>query len=549
MTQPTNTSTVRGKERGIALVLSLFLMMAMSIVAASLMFLSQTETYSSMNYRLMSQARYGAESGIQKAANFLVYPATYTPPSTGGADSMANYNTTVSPVTYNGNPVTLKATAAQSNYPVSSVKTAFANAMATTLSAGTTSVNFSPTATLLSMEEVPAGNSVSGAAFTIQTWQIVSDGTIGAGSRTATVEVSAIIDTQKIASNSPSLGYSVFATAAGCGALQFSGGSTTSSYTMSGSSPVVANLNGNVGTNGNLTASGGAHVNGTLSTPRVGVGSCSSGNVDAETTSGGAQVCSNPGVPATCGAPSIVHLPQALSLAAPTIVNNHPPTTSMSVVNNTTCAVFALVAPATCSGVNGGSGLTIDPHGSTVNLGSLSTSGGATVTLLGGSYNINSINLSGGSTFNVKSGEVDMTVTNNVSFSGGAHLNIDSATSGALVMGIVNTTGVSPVVDLSGGNVSNPSYSSKQFQIDYAGTGAIKLSGGAQTAMVVYAPNAPITLSGGSDLYGELVASTLTDTGGAALHYDMALQNSGLFNTLKFQPGNSMMSGFSWKKQ
>src|SRR5436309_1765142 len=36
-------------EKGIALVLSLFLMTAMSLVAASLMFLAQTETYSSMN--------------------------------------------------------------------------------------------------------------------------------------------------------------------------------------------------------------------------------------------------------------------------------------------------------------------------------------------------------------------------------------------------------------------------------------------------------------------------------------------------------------------
>ena len=45
-------------ERGIAIVLALFLMSAMSLLAASLMFLSQTETYASMNYRMMSQARY-----------------------------------------------------------------------------------------------------------------------------------------------------------------------------------------------------------------------------------------------------------------------------------------------------------------------------------------------------------------------------------------------------------------------------------------------------------------------------------------------------------
>ena len=86
------------------------------------MFLSQTETYSSMNYRLMSQARYGAESGIQKAANYLLY--TYAAPVDRRADPIANYNTTVSPVTCTngcpniGQPVVLSANAAvPSNYP------------------------------------------------------------------------------------------------------------------------------------------------------------------------------------------------------------------------------------------------------------------------------------------------------------------------------------------------------------------------------------------------------------------------------------------------
>ena len=40
-----------------------------------MMFLSQTETYASMNYKLMSQARYGAEAGVERAANFLFDPA------------------------------------------------------------------------------------------------------------------------------------------------------------------------------------------------------------------------------------------------------------------------------------------------------------------------------------------------------------------------------------------------------------------------------------------------------------------------------------------
>src|SRR6185503_7401202 len=105
-------------ERGIAIILALFLMSAMSVLAASLMFLSQTETFASMNYRMMSQARYGGEAAVNKAANFLLDTTQYQAPGYAG-DPLAAYNTAVSPVTYNGDPVILSATDSQdSNYPV-----------------------------------------------------------------------------------------------------------------------------------------------------------------------------------------------------------------------------------------------------------------------------------------------------------------------------------------------------------------------------------------------------------------------------------------------
>src|SRR5437762_12260184 len=102
--------TQTDQERGVALVLALFLMSALSVLAASLMFLSQTETYASLNYRMMSQARYAAESGVQKASNFLLDPAQYAVPT--GADPLFNpaiCNRTVSPVTCNGQSVILSA--------------------------------------------------------------------------------------------------------------------------------------------------------------------------------------------------------------------------------------------------------------------------------------------------------------------------------------------------------------------------------------------------------------------------------------------------------
>src|SRR5213083_572643 len=132
-------------EKGIALVLSLFLLSAMSVIAASLMFLSQTETYSSMNYRLMSQARYGAESGIQRAANHLLY--TYVAPITAGADPIANYNINVSPVKCtNGFPTAARQvvlstnTAAEPNYPTTPVQSPFSPAVPRSLPARNTTV-------------------------------------------------------------------------------------------------------------------------------------------------------------------------------------------------------------------------------------------------------------------------------------------------------------------------------------------------------------------------------------------------------------------------
>ena len=470
-------------ERGIALVLSLFLMMAMSVVGASLMFLSQTETYSSMNYRLMSQARYGAESGVQKTVNYLLN--SYTPPTTTGADLLSNFDTTKSPVlctggacTTNG-PVVLSATTNQaSNYPVAAVQTAFFNAVSSTgsLKSGSTTVAYAPYATLLSMQQIKV---YGGGYQTIQTWQITSDGTISAG-RTATVEVTATLETEKL----PATMYAAFGTNGGCGALDFKGNNTlTNSYDSSNLALGTSASGGNVGTNGNLTEAGGATINGSLSTPRVGVGSCSDGNVNALSSSGGAAV--------TAG---VVQLPQQVTLATPALPNPLPPTTSYS-GNGQVLLNGASVGNVT---VNANSTLTLCAVGLTCTI------------------NINSITLNGNA-------QIVIPV-------------------GASVILNVAGQGQSTPIDFTGGSTSNASLDPSHFQIQYAGTGTVKVNGGAATSEMLYAPNAAVVLSGGNDFYGSIVGATVTDTGGAKLHYDRHLSQS------FFTVGNAMMSTFSWKK-
>ncbi len=69
----------RSNEKGTAMLFAIILVLVLSVMAASMMFLSQSETWASMNYRLMTQTRYGAEAGVHAAANFLLN--NYVPPA------------------------------------------------------------------------------------------------------------------------------------------------------------------------------------------------------------------------------------------------------------------------------------------------------------------------------------------------------------------------------------------------------------------------------------------------------------------------------------
>ena len=78
----------RKKEKGVALILTLILLAVLSVMAVSLMFIGRAETWSSMNYRMMTQARYGAEAGVNAAANWI--QNSYTAPITTAISSMAS---------------------------------------------------------------------------------------------------------------------------------------------------------------------------------------------------------------------------------------------------------------------------------------------------------------------------------------------------------------------------------------------------------------------------------------------------------------------------
>jgi hypothetical protein len=143
---------------------------------------------------------------------------------------------------------------------------------------------------------------------------------------------------------------------------------------------------------------------------------------------------------------------------------------------------------------------------------------GANVTFKPGTYNFNSVTLVGGSTV-----KTDPTATT------------------AVIFDVVGTGSTNPI-DFSGGSVSNPSFVPERFQVLYAGTQGVQISGGTTTALMVFAPNANVSLVGGSGVYGSVLGKTIHDNGGTAVHYDRNLP-------IDFgMSSNTMLTAFNWKK-
>ena len=483
----------RGDE-GVALVVALLLMVALSSMGASLLMVAQTETYASMNYRMMSQARYGAESGVLKAVNYIT--KTYQMPGSV-SDPLSNFDYTVSPVTFNGQPIILSADpAVASNYPIASVQAAFSAASQGTLSAGQT-VTYNAYATLVSMRTITEYAQTQ--PTVIQTWRITGTGSLG-GTRPATVEVSSVLERQIGSAHD----FGVFATNGLCGALEFGGGAVVDSYdssnfTLLNGEPVTQQSGGRAGTNGNLKLNGNASVYGTLSTPRTGVGSCKNGTVNA-LTGGVASVTEG-----------LIQLPQALQFPTPVPPSPAPPTTNQN-LSSANCATLGMSAP-TCTGTSGN--LTLDPQGGTMTFGNLIVNSGATIHLKAGIYNVNSIQVNGNANLVIDTGPVYMNV-----------------------MG----AGSDEPISFEGGSLMNPSFNPSMFHILYAGTANVEITGGATAASLLYAPNAHVSVEGGSDFYGSIVGATVADSGGGRFHYDRRLRDT------FFIAGNYLMSAFTWRK-
>lgn len=451
------------RQRGVGLVMALLTMLVLSVLAAGLLMVTNSEIGTTMNYRLVTQARYAAEAGAQSAANWLM-SNNPGPTNTTGLD-ITTYPVQVAA---NNSAVVLSAISGiPANYPDSAVQSAFNAAMGDQSMPGLSNVKYSATATLLSM--TPVGG--SGTQYQ-QTWQIISQSNI-TGFSNAQLQVTETI--QRIV-GTPLYSYAIYATGNGCSSVILSAGVSTDSFDSSAGTYAATqqNSNGHVATNGNLNVSGGGtQVNGTLFNPNSGSGTCGVGGTTALTASGGASVT---GGIDTVGAP--------IGYTDPLAPTPAPPTTNQSLSGN-------------CGGLSGctdvsGNNVAVVPG----TYGNLTVSGGTSIHLSAGTYNLNSLVLNGGSPLVVDSGPVTINVAG---------------------------SGTASAIDLSGGSISNPSGTAADCQFLYDGPGAVKLSGGSASYAAVNAPHAAVTFSGGLNWYGAVIGATVNDSVGTALHYDRSL--------------------------
>src|SRR2546425_1648351 len=125
-----------------------------------------------------------------------------------------------------------------------------------------------------------------------------------------------------------------------------------------------------------------------------------------------------------------------------------------------------------------------------------------TVTLAGGTYCFKSITLQSHGVVQVSS-PVNLYLTDVFDASGGS---------------VVNTTGIASNLKLFDSLVST-------YKNNGTPDNPIQLSGGQQTAMAVYAPNAAVTFSGNSNFFRSVTGDGVVDTGGTPIPYDGSLEN------------------------
>lgn len=530
----------RRNEAGVSLFLALLLVLVASMLAAGIIFTTQTEIWSTGNYRASTQARYVAEAGAQQASNWI--KQNWTPPS--NLTDATQFNLSVFPAQYIGggsNQKIVFASGAMNTITdtYSAINSSLDNSFKGALHGVTSpfsplngNATFEVAAQLLTATQI----SVSGSSGTywLTKWKIVSQGSVGFLQPAKVQVVEVVSDVPTVSSGSatvPGFNYGVLATGTGCNVVTATGGSTspgaTNSYNsqapgnVGNSNPTIIGTGGSVAAFGNVDITRGAYINGPVFSPNYNVGtpgqygiscpSCGAGsghhggtsyNSDAscsspsqvwsvnEDSSGSEVGCTNGGSCTNTTSNMPTSLPNPSSVPDPVMPTVTPNTNPCSALPGGLCSGG--------SGGGGGCAATLPPSPAGTSYGQANLGSCAVITLQSGVYNFDTLLISNGATIIVPS-------------------------NGSVVINILNSAGSSSPFTTNGGTITNPGGDPNNLTFVYDGSNIINLANGAALFATIYAPHAPVNVSGNGGLYGAVVANTVAFTGSGHVIYDTHL--------------------------
>ena len=556
------------QESGVALILALICLLLISALAAAIMFSTQSELWTTANYRAVSQARYAAEAGLQQAVNYL-QGATggWTAPASPNNLDGSNF-TLAFPVKYKGSAV-----AGCSTTPCNVVLNASGQGLTGTYAFdSTTSSAFAAAFTNVSLpmpSNAPAGtaptytvsaqllDAQSSASGWVTRWKVFSQGSVGNAKVQLVAVVNKVFTVSNNSSTAPSFKAAMLATGTGCGSsnvgtIDMNGGSNhTNSYdsalagNKNNSSPALIGSGGDVISYGNINVSSGAKIYGNVFSSNYNTGAagtygisnsagngmnggkaCGSGSPAVtysvnEDNSGSQVGCTSSGCPDSNSgwySPSPLVYNQR-TYAIPSGYSSIPDPVMPTVATNT--AVCVGYNGLCNGGSGGGSGCAITippstkPDGSAgagaSNFGVTNFGSCAVITLQAGTYNFDTLYISNGAKVIVPS-------------------------TGSVVINILNASNASTPLNFDGGTVSNGGGDPNNLTFVYGPVGTppsaqqianasqtVNINAGAAMFATIYAPHAKIVNAGGSALFGAVVGSTFSVSGSGMVNYDINL--------------------------
>ena len=514
------------RQRGVALILALLCVFIMSVIAAGLMFSTQAEVWSSANYRYVTQSRYVAEAGAEQAINWLQNYLKNSPPNFGDT---TKFDITTFPAQYaaGSGSGTCPTNTAKCIVLTGSGMTGFTDTYssidATNNTAFTTAfTNVSSqfagmpgTAKYnVAVQLLSAQYDATSSAYKTK-WKIFSRGQMTGAGAQAQVQIVEIVDnvlTTGVATPIPNFNYGVFATGTGCNVITMAGGQYTKSYNsalpanVGNTNPTLSASGGDVAAMGNIHMTNGAYIYGNLYSAYSAKGvsggpsggksppACSSPNsLYAINEDNSGSVITNNQSPGT-------NLVSPMPSPAPVMASAQIPNSNVS-SNTAACTGFN----GLCSGGSGGGSgcaATVPPSTSTnppTNYGAVNFGSCAQITLQSGVYYMDSLLISNG-------GQIIVPSTGNV------------------VIYVLDQGSTATPLNLNGGTVANNGGNPNNLTLVYNGAKTVNLANGAAMFGTVYAPNAPITVSGNAGIYGAVVGKTYAFSGSGHINYDTNLK-------------------------